>query len=113
MAVNVILQAILRANVSQFVAGLAQAGQSIAGLNQAASAIFGAFDTVLLERFLELIMQAGTAMIQFAAKTVEAAGEWESLKYSMASVIMASNNITDATGRTLTENEKYNRSIAV
>lgn len=113
MAVNIILQAILRANVSQFINGLNQAKSALQGMQGLAGLLSKAFDVYFLQQFLNLAMQLKDVLAGVIMDLLETAGKWQQMTIGMAAVVLASNKITDSTGKQLSYAEQFNRAIIV
>lgn len=113
MAVNIILSAILRANISQFLSGMMQATQGMNGVQQAAQAISKAFDAVLLTKFLQLLMQLKDALAGIISDLLETASKWQQMSIGMAAVVIGANKITDTTGKTLSYTDQFNRALLI
>lgn len=113
MAVNIVLTAILRANVSQFLSGLMQAGKGLQGMQVLAQGLSKAFDVFMLKLFIDLVMQLKDALAGIISDLLETAGKWQQMTIGMSAVILATNKITDATGKQLSYADQFNRSLLI
>jgi hypothetical protein len=113
MAVNIVLTAILRANIAQFVNGMSRAGSALGGLQNAAKSLNALLDATLWYKILEVILQIESAIQGVVVHIIDTASKWQGLQVSMAAVLLATNKITDASGKQLTYAEQFNRAIII
>ena len=113
MAVNIVLTAILRASVNQFLGGIAQATSSLKGMQSVGQALSKAFDIFMLKQFLNVLMDVKDTISGMIADLLETAAKWQQMNIGMAAVIASSNKITDSTGRTLSVADSYNRALVL
>jgi len=108
MAVNIVLTAVLRANINQFLNGMREAGTGLQGVSEA---INTAFDGIAIIAIIDLLKKLAEALAGIINDLLETAGKWEQMTFGMAAVLASSEKITDTTGKTLDITEKYNRAI--